>query len=327
MSLFLPFLKQQGHLDSVSMTLCNIGSRKLSDDDDYGSSAWGVFAPRLTIYGFDADADACEVANSDLAKRNINWTEKHVPLALADSVGEKTLYVTKEPMCSSLYPPDEDYMSRFHLLPEFATLDFSIEIETTTLDNFLQSEGVSEVDFLQIDVQGADLQVLEGSEQILQSVLAIQIEVEFAQIYQNQPLFADIDSYLRKQGFTLFDLYTTRRVRAASPFKSQLHPGQLLWGEAFYLRDLIQPGSNAHLQTPEKILKLACVADVMDFSDYALELFQFLTLNYGEDSNFNFAEAIVTGLSQIPELVQQGLDNLPVVKSIQPYLKANTPDI
>lgn len=328
MSLFLPILKHQGRLDQVSMTLCIIGSRKLGSDDDYGSGAWGIFAPQLTIYGFDADADACETANSDLAERDIPWTEKHIPLALADAIGEKTLYVTKEPMCSSLYPPDDNYMARFHHLPEFATLDFTIEIETTTLDNFLQTEGVNEVDFLQIDVQGADLQVLEGSEKILhQSVLAIQIEVEFAQIYQSQPLFTDIDSYLRPQGFTLFDLYTTRRVRAASPLKSEVHPGQLLWGEAFYLRDLIQSGNNTHLQTPEKIFKLACVADAMDFSDYALELLQFLTVNYGEDAKFNFAETIVSGLSQIPELVQQGLDRLPVVQTLEPYLKTKNSSI
>jgi FkbM family methyltransferase len=299
MALFLQSLKQNGHLAQIHMTICSVGSRKLDNDDDYGSSDWNIFAPNLTIYGFDADADACEAANTDLETRAINWTEKHIPLALAESEGETTLYVTQQPACSSLYPPDDAYMARFTLLPELASFDFSV------------------------DVQGADLQVLKGAAEVLErSVLAVQIEVEFAQIYQNQPLFADIDSHLRKQGFTLFDLYTTPRVRACSPVHSTLHPGQLLWGEAFYLRDLLQPQHNAHLKSPEKIFKLACVADAMNFSDYALELLRHLTLEYGENPTYNFAAAIVTGLAQIPELVEHGLDNFSIVQDIQPYLNA-----
>jgi FkbM family methyltransferase len=324
MALFLKGLKQNGHLDQIHMTICSVGSRKLDNDDDYGSSDWNIFAPHLTIYGFDADADACEAANADLETRAINWTEQHIPLALADSEGEKTLYVTQQPACSSLYPPDDAYMARFAALPELASLDFPVEIETTTLDAFLATEGVQEVDFLQIDVQGADLQVLKGAAEVLQrSVLAVQIEVEFAQIYQNQPLFADVDLHLRKQGFSLFDLYKTSRVRACSPIHSTLHPGQLLWGEAFYLRDLLQPQHNAHLKSPEKIFKLACVADAMNFSDYTLELLRFLTLEYGENPRYNFAAVIVAGLSQISELVAQGLDDLPIIQDIQPYLNAN----
>ena len=60
MSVFLPILKQQGHLENIHITVCNIGSRKIGEQDDYVSQGWGIFAPNLTIYGFDADADACE---------------------------------------------------------------------------------------------------------------------------------------------------------------------------------------------------------------------------------------------------------------------------
>jgi len=113
MPLFTPSLKQSGHLDQISITVCNVGSRKLSTQDDYGSSGWQIFAPNLTILGVDADGDACEEANEELVRRNINWQEKHLAIALAKSKGEKTLYVTKHPMCSSLYPPNEDFLNRF----------------------------------------------------------------------------------------------------------------------------------------------------------------------------------------------------------------------
>lgn len=321
MSIFVKSLKEKGLLDQIHITVCNVGSRKLSSEDDYGGGAWNLFAPNLTIYGFDADADACEAAEAQLELKQINWTEKHIPLALGKSVGEATLYVTKHPMCSSLYPPNEPYTARFNNLPELCNLDFAIEIETTTLDSFCNAEEINTIDFLQIDVQGADLQVLEGASEILKrGVLGIQVEVEFSHIYENQPLFADVDIFLRGHGFTLFDLETAYRHRVRSPIASTRRPGQLLWGDAYYLQDPIRENASFQIKEPAKILKLACVADVLGFPDYALELLEYLTVEYGINPKYNFAHTIIESLSNFPELVKLGLDSLPVVANIRPFL-------
>jgi FkbM family methyltransferase len=194
MPVFLPSLKNNGHLDRIHMTVCNVGSRKVREDDDYASSGWNIFAPNLTIYGFDADEDACNEANIDIEIRQVNWKEKHIPLALSNSVAEVPLYVTKYLECTSLYPPNKSYLSRFAGISELTELDFIIGIETTTLDTFCQTEGINEIDFLQIDVQGADLNVLEGASWILdRSILAVQIEVEFVQ--NRQYLRRAVDRY------------------------------------------------------------------------------------------------------------------------------------
>jgi FkbM family methyltransferase len=324
MSVFISSLQRSGHLEQIKITICNVGSRKLGSQYDYGTQGWDVLGDRLTIYGFDADADACEVANADLEAKQISWTEKHIPLALGKLAGESRLYVTKHPMCSSLYPPNEKYLARFAGIPELMNLDFTVDIEITTLDTFCESEGINEIDFLQTDVQGADLEVLEGSAKILErTVLAAQVEVLFSPLYINQPLFADIDSYLRQQGFTLFDLSTARRPRACSPIISNVHPGQLLWGDGFYFRDLIGDNISTHLKTPEKILKLACIADILDFTDYALELLEHLTLEFGSDPNYNFADNIIESLAQVPQMVDQGLKSLSITNRIRDFLSAD----
>jgi FkbM family methyltransferase len=321
MAIFLPILKTNGYLDNLKMTVVNVGSRKISQQDDYATQGWGIFAPNLAIYGFDADEDACEIANNDLTTRNINWIEKHIPFGLADTVGEKTLYVTKAPMCSSLYEPNEPFLNRFQSLAELAGLDFTIEIETTTLDDFCQEEGIEEIDFLQIDVQGADLDVLKGGNKIVNnSVLGIQIEVEFSPLYYRQPLFSEVDIYLRELGFTLFDLTKAYCYRKISPIYSSLRQGQILWGDAFYLQDLIAPTGKISLKNPEKILKLACISDILNFSDYSLELLAYLTCEYGKDECYNFAKIIMEILGQFPSLVEQGLDNLAIVSKIKNYL-------
>lgn len=283
MPVFVPSLKESGQLDQVQITVGIVGSRKMLQCDDYGSASWSVLAPNLTIYGFDADTNACDEANADLEIRQINWTEKHIPLALAKSVGESTIYVTKSVDCSSLYPPNESYIKRLNGFRESLQVDLTVEVETTTLNTFCQAERINEIDFLQIDVQGADLDVLEGAAGILKhSILGVQVEVEFSHLYANQPLFTDIDLYLRKDGFVLFDLVTNnywcRCTRACSPIRSSARAGQLIWADACYFRDPLGEDAKTQIKEPERILKLACIADILGFPDYCLELLEYLTV-------------------------------------------------
>ncbi|MGF1515066.1 MAG: FkbM family methyltransferase [Elainellaceae cyanobacterium] len=317
MPLFLNALKQRGQLDAVQITIACVGSRKLGDRDDLGTS-WQIFAPNLTVYGFDADADACEAANRNLAARQVPWTEVHAPLALADQVGESTLYVTRHPMCSSLFPPDENFLSRFAGLQELAGLDFTVEMETTTLDAFCQQEQVSGIDFLQMDVQGAELKVLAGAEALLPGVLGLQSEVSFSALYQNQPLFADVDAYLRQRQFEFFnfEFRGSPGVRRRSPIQSKTRGGQLLWSDAIYLKALPGLDVDASAANLDRLFKLACIADALDFSDYALDLLVTLTLQ----SDRNYADSILQGLMTIPDLVSFGLAKLPVVQQIQGQL-------
>jgi FkbM family methyltransferase len=303
MAFFLPALKQGGFLDRIHLSICNVGSRKLSSEDDYASQSWQFFAPNLTIYGFDADPEACDAANLEFETRGANWNEFHIPIAIAKESGTATLYVTNNPMCSSLYRPNESLLQHFLGLPELVNLNYTTEVETTTLDAFCKAESIDDINFLQIDVQGAELQVLEGAVQTLnQSVLAIQTEVEFSPLYENQPLFADVDTFLRRQGFMLFDLSKSQMVR--SSIRSMVRPGQLLWGDAIYLRDPFDKNTPEKFKTPIQIFKLACVADALQFTDYALELLKALTLEHGIESDYNFATTILNSLDQAPELKQ-----------------------
>lgn len=319
---FLPSLKKSGHLDQVHITICIVGSRKIEKQDDYASQNWDIFAPNLTIYGFDADVEACKQANADLAARKVNWTEKHIPLALSNTEGKATLYVTKYPGCSSLYPPSEEYIKRFSGNSELIELKSTVDLSTTTLEKFCKAEGIKEIDFLHLDVQGGELNVLQGADGILNnSVLGLMTEVEFTEIYTGQPLFSDVDIYLRNQGLTLFDFGSMYRDRRRDiPVMSQDHPGALIWSDAFYFRDLMRSDLSPSLKTPEKLLKLACLADVMKFPDYALEILEYLTLNHGGDPNYNFANNIIESLGEVPELTEQGLESLPIVARLREYI-------
>jgi FkbM family methyltransferase len=102
-------------------------------------------------------------------------------------------------------------------------VDVSIElaVEQVRLDDVVDGG----IDILKLDLQGYELEALKGAERSLPSTKLILIEVEFVPLYENQPLFGDIDVFLREQGFSLLNLY-----------ELWTHPdGQLTSGDAIYL--------------------------------------------------------------------------------------------
>ena len=67
-------------------------------------------------------------------------------------------------------------------------------------------EECPQADFIKLDVQGAELLVLENALQKISNAVVIETEVEFVEIYRNQPLFGDIQKFMRDQGFVLHKL-------------------------------------------------------------------------------------------------------------------------
>ncbi|MBF2098974.1 MAG: FkbM family methyltransferase [Gloeomargaritaceae cyanobacterium C42_A2020_066] len=324
MSTLTAILKERNRLEGCQFTVCVVGSRKIRPDDDLGTQGWSVLGSNLTILGFDADPEATAAANLDLEARQVSWQESHYDLALGRQTGEAKLYVTRSVDCSSLYLPNEQLSQRLQGFSQSLNVDLVIDIPVISLDDFCEQEGVDQIDFLYLDIQGAELDVLQGGSQALEKILGIEAEVEFSPLYQNQPLFADVDTYLRNQGFSLFDLSTdhpwSRAPRACSPLRTRKRPGQLLWADALYLRDLCQQNLPQNAD-PLAILKLACIADILGCLDYALELLRHLTLTHGAAPRFNVADDVLYLLNTYPDLVAHGLDTLPLVQDLQPFLK------
>ena len=86
-----------------------------------------------------------------------------------------------------LYLPDEDlgYTMHHSLMTNYLASKYSneierkyIEVEADTLDNLLKARGINEVNWIKIDVEGAELEVLRGAREILSTNTRISILVE-----------------------------------------------------------------------------------------------------------------------------------------------------
>ncbi len=192
---------------------------------------WGVDSkwsalPGAVIVGFDPDPEECE----RLAR--LSPGQQFVPKALDSSSGKRPLYVTAQPACSSFYRPRQDLVPKYAWFSDIV-LDKVIEVETTTLDAWAEQTGLA-IDFLKLDTQGSELDVLRGAVRALEHVTMIETEVEFNEIYAGQPLFADVDSYLRSRGFTLWNLDQFCHYHVNG--HRETHIGQLYWCQAYYVR-------------------------------------------------------------------------------------------
>jgi FkbM family methyltransferase len=108
---------------------------------------------------------------------------------------------------SSFLPPATDVD---HSYPRHAfELEKKLEVETKTLDSYCREQGVERIDVLKLDTQGTELDVLRGAEQMLKrgAISMAHVEIVFAPIYADNPLYHDIAAFMESHGMDLFRIY------------------------------------------------------------------------------------------------------------------------
>lgn len=188
-----------------------------------------------------------------LKKQNIPG-RYYLPYVIGDG-SEQTFHECNFPMTSSLFEPDEVLLARFQNLGELTKVIKKSQVQTKRLDDIPEVKGA---DYLKVDVQGAELMVFKGAIETLKDLLVIHTEVEFVQMYKGQPLFADIDIFLRSQGFQ-FHRLATSKGRVFKPLFLNDQPtalmSQWLWADAVYVRDFMAFDSLPSVS----LLKLAAI--------------------------------------------------------------------
>jgi FkbM family methyltransferase len=197
--------------------------------------AWTMLAEAgcAEVIGFEPIAEECERLNTAC---DLPESIKYLPYAIGDGKNH-TLRVTNVPMTSSLYEPDTETIDLFSHLGEVMQVVSNESMETKRLDDIAD---IGRIDFIKLDIQGAELIALQNATNMLKDISVVQCEIEFVELYKDQPLFADVDSFLRSQGFCFLKFaYTLGR-----PFKPLMVNGdpnhaicQTLWGDAIYVKD------------------------------------------------------------------------------------------
>ena len=200
--IFSPFFQDLG----IIINYLDVGAR-----GDI-SLPWSLFANKaLKVIGFEPDPIE--------AKRLADTYEGRVyyPHALWGSVDERPFYLNEWESTSSMYPsnyiPNQVYLDR-HWLGRKAKA--TLDVKCVDLDGVLAAED--EPDFIKLDTQGSEYEILRGARKILEKGNPLVLcETWCTEVYEGAPLTHEVMGLMYELGYTLFDI----NIAASWQHKSQ----------------------------------------------------------------------------------------------------------
>lgn len=165
--------------------------------------------PNSTVYTFEALPKNIKIIEKNLNRYKLP-ADRVYELALSDSNGTAEFHVSSgHPdelpktkgwdygnKSSSLLPP-----KKHKKILKWVKFNELIKVKTQRLDDFCKENKVMKIDFIYLDVQGAELMVLEGAGEFLKKIGAIWMEVEAVELYKGQPLKTDVEKFMQDNEF------------------------------------------------------------------------------------------------------------------------------
>lgn len=206
---------------------------------DIGANAGTITAlyrelfPLAQIHCFEAMPQACELIRNRF--RDDQRIAVHQAAVCAEA-GPRTFTMNAASDTSSLMIADVDAIPESYR--QAMTSTKSITVPGLAIDSFCSQSGIDYVDLMKLDIQGGELQALQGAAGMLerQAISLIYCEAFFLPFYKAQPLFGDIAAYLSSHGYRLHGIYNPT-------FSGQT--GRLQWSDCIFVNAAFADASSA----------------------------------------------------------------------------------
>ena len=174
----------------------DVGAQGGFNSDEFFPSKYNFFFKEILIEPINSEAEKLE--NQKLVINKGLWSKKE----------KKKLNILDNRLgSSSMYEPDEEFFDLHNLKKkdyDNYKVTRSIEIECDTLTNQLKELEINKLDYLKIDTQGAELEILKGIGEY--RPLLIKIEAHFFSMYKNAPSWNKLVNFLYELNYVLIDL-------------------------------------------------------------------------------------------------------------------------
>jgi hypothetical protein len=257
--------------------------------------AWRAFGPRLRALGIDASQTECrrlaglernpDVAYiaafvSSSADKPVDHSAGPAAPLIMRMRDRLSFMRTREIREERLKTASTEEQLRHNAWEMTSLAD---PAKPVVVPDLLADRGFADVDYLKMDIDGADFEILQSFDGRLDAlgVIAVQLEVNFVGTDQpDEHTFHNTDRFMRRHGFDLFRLEvrtcSTRALpaRYVWPTPAETVSGRPFQGEAYYARDVLAPhraADGARLGI-EKLAKLAAAFSVWGVPDAAAEL-------------------------------------------------------
>ena len=177
-----------------------IGSR-----DGVETLAFNQFYPNAIIHTFE-----CNPYTVPLWIKNIENIKNivRVEMAVSDKDGEQYFFPIDPDKAKN---EKKDYNPGASSLFKSSGKSYELEkdsqkevvVQTIKLSTYFKKNSIDRVDIMWMDIQGAELMALVGLGSDISKLSILNTEVEFVEIYQNQPLFGQIKKFMNANGFLL----------------------------------------------------------------------------------------------------------------------------
>lgn len=156
------------------------------------------------IYSFEPFKDSFDILNESVkSHKNIETFN----VALGNVTGKVDFHVNKLSATNSILPTHQDSSKNWgeDLLDTVET----IQVDSTSIDDFIEKKGIAQIDILKIDTQGTEYHVIDGAKKAIQQdkIKLIFLEIITLPTYQNQKYLDEMLSFLRANGFNLYNFY------------------------------------------------------------------------------------------------------------------------
>ncbi|TDB61794.1 FkbM family methyltransferase [Arundinibacter roseus] len=158
--------------------------------------------PQSTIYSFEPDPETFKVLRANTA---------NLPAAILENAG---VGAAEERL--PFYINKEDSMGNSFLKVSGQDSQPFVEVPVHSLDSYTKERTIQLIDFLKIDTQGFDLEVLKGAENLLKNgqIKVIQFEAMLEPYYHQMPTVGAHLDFLLERGYKMVGMYNCHRQQA-----------------------------------------------------------------------------------------------------------------
>jgi FkbM family methyltransferase len=237
---------------------------------------------------YDADSDCIEQIKE--VSKNLKSELIIYPKCISSKKEKLDFFITNDPNLSSFFMPKKlnlDYYYFSHAGYDYSfnnqsKIEKIVKLETTTLDSFINDKKSNFFmpDFLSLDTQGSELEIIDGSPICISNSLAVILEAEFLEFYENQPCFEDILKSMKIKGFE-FIRFTNVVEQKYYKYPIGLRSrGKLTDGDALFIRSP-EYLKNTKRNNAISYYKLAYIYLSFEMLESALECLKKIEQNWG----------------------------------------------
>ena len=191
--------KTQNHKNLVSKLLENkklvaldIGAQGGFFNDSIFSKKYDVFFSPIAVEPISKEAKKLIDKNYQVIQKGL-WST---------NCKKKLYFLEKRSGSSSMYKPNKSVLDLFGFKKkDFSQFDITeeIEVDCTTIEESLQELNIKHLDFLKIDTQGAELEILKGLGDYFP--LMMKIEAQVIPMYEKLPNWSELINHLYKLNY------------------------------------------------------------------------------------------------------------------------------